>query len=409
MDLISKFLQPYFQVIIGAAYNLQQSLEGLGLSGISYAVLDENGRITNSYWSLDQAIGPLLLGLSLFAIFLAIAFVFAFRSFGKLGSKVSVLVLILPGLFSVLGLWPTLQWAPRTYVLGSGALGSPMGMLAVLITAMSSGWTIVVLLSKRLGFDDRFRHGYDQFWYAMAVATGLFFVADLDSTQNREQIRESAATSQAASTYLLNQVRQLESDCDASLFKGKLACQWAKKSQWDLSQFAHYNASLYWQFGPENMDSLYALRDKSSSHADIDALRVELNQYNTSKCPVINLGDGFAKLAPISKTCEMIPAEFCTAYPERKLASLARQYTPTDTVAIANECVIPTLSVLKRSQIQMAEIEATNKKNRHIRWLFYIFFAFLAGGKVANATIRMFQSINQVRSQRVRASIDDSC
>lgn len=400
MELMHDFLRPYFQFVVGASYSIQQSLDGLGMHGINFVERDPAGHIVNSYWSLDEAVVPILLAVSLFVCILSVVFVLAMRTLGGKGWKLGVAFLFAPGIASVLGLWPNLQWTPRVYVPGSGTLGSPMGMLTLIVMAMILGWSVNVLVTNRFKLNDKFRHGYDQFWYAMAVLTGLFFVSDLEATRNRENLKESAATSQAASAYLLSQVRQLDADCESGRYSSKLACEWAKRIQWNLTQYAHENARLYWQLGPDNMDHIYRAQNSSMSVDAIDELRLELHRFNETKCPVQNLSQGFKKMAPISKNCEMTPADFCGAYPERQLQGVD-QFKSADTVAISNECIVPTLSVLKERQISMAKIDAENDTLKHVRWLFYLFFACIAGGKVANATIRMVGENKSAKNQNL--------
>lgn len=399
MNMITAFLQPYLSAIVGAAFSLQQALEGLKIHGSNFLAADADGKIINSYWSANEAVALPLLGLLAFVCVLILGFLAAIRVLaGVRGLLLGSIALAVPGLLSLAGVWPTVQWLPRSYNVGSGELGSPWGMFALLAIALGTGWTSIVLLSKLLQLDDRFRHGYDQFWYAMAISAGLFFVADMGAAHDRERLRDSAATSQAASGYLLAQMRRLDAECELRKVQAPVACQWAKKSQWNLEQYVDFGYKLYWQLGPENSDRLYAGAIRDASSEEIQTLRQELHQYNLSKCPVKSLGAGVRQSSRVSRTCQITPASFCIAYPDIPLKGVDPSEGILHTVAIANECVVPALVALKVEQTKLAQEVTANARARHLRWLLFLFTALVAGGKVANASIRMFQAIYQART-----------
>ena len=84
-----------------------------------------------------------------------------------------------PGVFNVFGLFPDVNYIPHTSVLrGTGVLGSPWGLLPLLILSLLTGWSLVIILVDIIGLGEKFRHYYDHLWYAMAVLAGLFFVAE---------------------------------------------------------------------------------------------------------------------------------------------------------------------------------------------------------------------------------------
>lgn len=403
MNLIASFVQPYLAFILGAAYNLQQTLEGLRVHGSNYLVRNAAGQIVDSYWNASQAVALPLLGVLAFSCVLLGLFLVALRSLaGWRGVWIAVAVLGLPGLLSALGWWPEIHWLPRSYNVGSGVLGSPWGMFALLAISLSSGWTAVILATKTFALDDRFRHGYDQFWYAMAISAGLFFVTDLDATQTREQLRDSAATSQAASAYLLKQVQRLESECDSGQVALPTACQWAHRSQWSLAQYAHYGDKLYAQFGPDDASVIYGEDRAKPDAAAMQKLRQELHEYNLLRCPVRKISEGVRQYSPTSRTCEAPPASYCVAYPDVPLSGVEPQEAPMKTVAIANECVVPTLIALKAEQARLEPEVSANTRNRHLRWLFFLCTAIVAGGKVANASARLALAVQQARKATVK-------
>lgn len=396
------FLRPYLVMQLGMTYSLQQSLEGLGINKTQFEPwTDQTGSIAGTSISVDASLGlPLLAIVALSVMWFVIAMMALRALWGRLAMWLGMLFMLMPGLFSIAGAWPEIQWLPRSYVIGPGYVGSPWGMLLLQGFAITTGWALIVWLSCRLRLDDRFRHGYDQFWYALAISAGLFFVADLDANDQRENLRESAATSRAASSYLLDQVRHLDEACESGVVMLPLACEWARTSQWWLDSYAHYGERLYWQLGPEQEWSIYTGSSSTPDDKVVDALRHELHQYNLLLCPVTHLGEGISRSSRVSRFCQMPPADFCISHPSRHLSGVSPIEARSRTVAIANECVVPTLYRLKVQQASLAASVADNSRARHLRTLFFILVAFVAGGKVANASVRMTDAIRKDRSTR---------
>lgn len=400
VTFILKFLQPYILMQLGMAYSLQQALEGLGINPTKFEPWRVgNGAIVGSMLDVNASLALPILAVLLFSV---IWFFLIMRALRVLWSRsamwLGLLLLVIPGILSIVGAWPQFQWLPRTYVIGSAYVGSPWGMFLLQIFAMTTGWALVVWLTCRLGLDDRFRHGYDQFWYAFAISAGLFFVADLNTNTLRNDLRQSSATSRAASSYLLDQVQRLDVACQSGEIKLDLACEWARSTQWTLGNYAHYGEKLYWQFGPEQEWDIYKPRASSQNDKAIDKLRQELHQYNLQVCPVTDLGGGITQSSNISRTCQITPADFCTSFPLRRLAGMDATEGPLRTVAIANECIIPTLYRLKIEQSSLTAVVDDSDKTRHLRTIFFIFVSFIAGGKVANASVRMTEAIRKANA-----------
>jgi hypothetical protein len=61
------------------------------------------------------------------------------------------------------------------------------------------------------------------------------------------------------------------------------------------------------------------------------------------------------------------------------------------TVAIASECIIPLLVASRARQEKLKAVVADKARTKHFRWLFFILFSLVAGGKVTNATSRAME------------------
>jgi hypothetical protein len=61
------------------------------------------------------------------------------------------------------------------------------------------------------------------------------------------------------------------------------------------------------------------------------------------------------------------------------------------TVAIASECIIPSLVASRARQEKLQAVVEDKVRTKHFRWLFFILFSLVVGGKVANATSRAIE------------------
>ncbi len=263
-------------------------------------------------------------------------------------------------------------------------------MLAVLLLGLCVGWEVVVLATYYFRLTDKFRHGYDHVWYAMAVLTGAFFVTDLNSTSKINALRDENQVSKGASAYLLQQVRRLAQECETKTMVLPAACHWANQVQRKLEDYSDHGPRIYWRFGPKTTTEIYSPNQRLHNELDIIAIRGELEKYNQQICPVVEISARIQREAPVSNQCTHPPSEYCTALTEPlRTKDIKILHDIGTTVAIANECIIP---LLIRTRI-MQEKHVISVQNIeflwHLKWLFFIFFAILAGGKVANATARL--------------------
>lgn len=362
--------------LIGAAYNVQQTLEGAGLGSSNFLMKDGTGQITGGYWSPKEAMIFPLLAILLYCLLLSASYCAAGYALSRRkGLLISFSSLILPGVLSAFGYWPNMNFMPDTYHIGGvGSLGSPYGMATLATISLLSGWTITVLATDILGLQEKFRHAYDHLWYSMAILAGLFFVADAGTSQEMRDLQSTTKHVQQASSYLLSQLRDYAKLCRSTSMGKRVSCIWANNIQQDLIDYSVYDEKLYWKLGPKNTQQLYSSFSEKKDSTEI-TIRRELEEFNQIQCPATS-----NQMTMPSSICQRPPAEFCTGANDGNYM--------IRTVTISNECIIPTLVKLRATmEKQVATAEAA-ARTKHARWLFYILFAGLAGGKVANATAK---------------------
>lgn len=384
------FLFPYIAFLYGAAYSVQQILEGIGLASSNFLKLNDDGVIVGSYWSPAEAVTPILGLLLIYSIILTGALLAAGFVIARWrGVAVVFGVLALPGLLNIAGQWPQINYLPDSfYIGGGGALGSPLGLVPLLIISLLTGWCIIVIVYDTLYLNDKFRGYYDHLWYATALFAGIFFVADSVGNRHASHLAEENRLSRQASLYLLNQVRSYDQVCKAEGLTETPSCIWASDVQQTLNEYAAYGSGTFHLFGPTKSADIYAGNSRSVSEKEIIEIRNEIEQYNRTVCPIEELGEGIRRHARPSGVCQQVPSAFCTSFPDPP-EGLVDKYMITHSVALASECIIPTLVVSRTRQENSSAAIASNQQDRYQRWWLYIALAAVVGGKIANSTTKI--------------------
>ncbi|MGE5545328.1 MAG: hypothetical protein ACM33T_00395 [Solirubrobacterales bacterium] len=386
---MSQFFSPYIRFLIGAAYNVQQTLDGLHLHSSNFVEYGANGQIVDSYWSAQKAIVLPLGMLMILAVLICIGLLLSSYVIGRWkGVLIAILLISLPGLASLADVLPAYDLSPGEYVVsGTGILGELPGMVPLVVLALAAGWSLAVVGSDLLDLGDRYRNLFDHVWYAMAVITGLFFVGDNAASRLDEKLAEAANSRKFAAGYLARQLRDYSAECRVLGKSSTISCQWASFSQERLIEYSHQSSGLYGSVGPETTADIYQVDWKPISPGDIIALRREILATNIRVCPIVDLGNGVTRLARPSDECQRPPSDICHAFPEPLDGSDGKDYMHA-TVHVASECIVPTLIQFRQYEAKLTAQKQEIAKNKHLRWLFYICFSILAGAKVANATAK---------------------
>lgn len=384
-----KFIDPYERLYVGAYYSLMQILDGLGLA--PHAVINMT---TEGELEVSRPITAAILDPSLVLSILAVgAFCLAMLSGYVLGrskgAAVSLLVFMLPGLLSLFNLIGSYSLVPDVYHIGgTGVLGSPLGFLPISLCGVMLGWACVVIFYDTFRLTDRFRHYYDHAWFLAAILAGVFFVADSASNQDAKNLEDTTTTVRNASLYFLAQAKAYDSDCQARGRIEFLSCKWAADVQQRLSDYAEHYPGYYKEFGPRSSGDIYALVSRRLSPDEIVQVRREVSAYNDERCPVRQLAPGVMQNTVGLSICQMVPADFCIQFPDPP-KGLVDEYVSSRTVAFASECIVPTMVVLRKIQEKQMVKVSGNKEAKNYRWIFFLLFSLVVGGKIANSTTRL--------------------
>jgi hypothetical protein len=157
-----------------------------------------------------------------------------------------------------------------------------------------------------------------------------------------------------------------------------------------LNEYATSNERVFAELGPKSSSEIYKPIDLRLSEQQILTIRRELQAYNNSRCPEKARGEGWTQFSRPSGICQGPPAIFCTSYPDA-LDGHVDKNAFSRTVAIASECIIPSLVASQARHEKLKAVVADKARTKYFRWLFFILFSLVAGGKVANATSRAIE------------------
>lgn len=146
---------------------------------------------------------------------------------------------------------------------------------------------------------------------------------------------------------------------------------------------------MFVKLGPDSSATLYG--DDlyhAATPGEMDKVRLEIADYNQRLCPVEDLGNGVKMLSAPSPQCQDTPAQFCTVFPDALSGKVPQSLMGTS-VALASECVIPSLIRFRRLATRLADEAEHDHRNRNYRWMYFLGFSILLGGKLAGTTAKL--------------------
>ncbi|WP_176059077.1 hypothetical protein [Paraburkholderia sp. BCC1876] len=398
------FFTPYLLPLYGAAWNIQQSLEGLGVSSSYFVSSDPTGPALVSSWSPGVHVMAIfgLLFVAMICVFICVLWA-GYILARKKGALVALAVIILPGVLNMVGLWPIVPSVPDTFVIdGTGVLGSGWGMLPLVCLGATAGWCLLLIYADLFSSGSRFWLAYDHVWYVAGLLAGIVFVADSQVSEHARRLQESSQYSRQASAYLRGQTAAYEQWCEDNGRVNQISCRWASTVQQKLLDYSWQEPALFWRFGPTTSAEVYSIPRRNITERAMTQIRLEIAAYNRELCPVADLGHGVQQLAAPSRHCLTTPANFSRAYHE-PLDGKVNNSTFQIPLALDSEGIIPTLVMYRTEQEALWGKVEQDRRTKHFRWIYYLLFSLVIGGKIAGATTKL-AAIEKRSPQELRRS-----
>lgn len=223
----------------------------------------------------------------------------------------------------------------------------------------------------------------------LGLIAAIFFIADSQMAQHDADFRATGNDIQRASGYLLKQIETFIFRCSQNAPDRLASCSWAQHVHPILLRSAFEDPKLFVDLGPDSSAALYGSDlYHAATPEEMDQIRHEIAAYNQRLCPVQDLGRGYKQLSVASPQCEETPAQFCTAFPDA-LSGKVPETLMGVPVALASECVIPTLIRFRRMAVRLANEVGRDHRNRNYRWMYFLGFSILLGGKLAGTTAKL--------------------
>lgn len=384
--MLKFFLYPYYSMLISGAWSIAQNLSGLGMH---QSILLPMPGATSALTPTEVALACFLV-LFIYAIFLSLLlFLAGYVLQRKIGLMSIAILLILPGLLGICDIWPSTGWVSENFTIdGTGILGAPFGTVSLLLFGLLSGWAITILIVDIFTFKDGFWHAYDHVWCVAAILAGIFFVADAEMNQHRRELDQTIEKISQTSSYLLRQVELYDAWCLKNGDAASASCKWANAVQFRLYDYAYSSATSFLPgLAPKSTAQMFGDGTSPASLEEICKIRTEIAAYNRLQCPVIDLGHGRLRYS-ITTSCKPTPIAVAEAFPEY-LDGEKNSYAPNIPLALASELLVPNIIRLSVIYDKLIAKEQVCLRDKQYRWLYYIFFSIVIGGKVANATAKL--------------------
>ncbi|WP_174948494.1 hypothetical protein [Burkholderia contaminans] len=120
----------------------------------------------------------------------------------------------------------------------------------------------------------------------------------------------------------------------------------------------------------------------------VTQIRLEIAAYNRELCPATDLGHGVQQLAAPSRHCLTTPPNFSRAFHD-PLNGKVDNSTFDTPLALDSEGIIPTLVMYRTEQEALWKKVEQDRRTKHYRWMYYLLFSLVIGGKTAGATVKL--------------------
>lgn len=370
MLLLLKFLHPYLLFSNLAAWGLAQNLEGLGLFHYINDFPVRTGNEVIYPWNISpiHGVNGLCVVLTLMLIPISLLNIRAGFYLNKWAGWFCLLLWVIPGLMSLFGYVPDFHnFGPDKFQFGANFTGSTASAAANLIISLIAGWSVMMLIGA-LWKKNTFKNAYDHIWYVLGLIAALYFVVDSGLPSYKEDLSESGERTASIMQFYRTGEQNLATLCKDAEVVSQVAdlCSLAPAMKWSFQDsFLSKNILL----------ARIDLPDWVSIVASAPSFKKQIDVFNDITCSP----------GQFRANCQTVPIEMSLSEGDyrKPVAFLPPQYA----------------QALQRLHISMETADARIQeieRGHNERYFVFLLLAFVAGGKLANASRSM------VKHDRIR-------
>lgn len=358
-----QFLSPYIQLSFLASWGLAQNLEGLGIFKYFNTPPMQIGNTTFYPLVLDAKIGVASLAMLLTGYLIILFFLNVRASFylNKWVGLICLFIWFLPGLLSIFGYIPNfLAMGPDMFLLNEGFPGSMDSAAANLVICLVSGWSLILLISS-LWKKNTFKNIYDHIWYTLGLLSALFFVVDTGRSTYERSLADTDERMVLTLQLFRSAEEHLESLCTLPkvLELSPSLCSIAPELKWGVQNYLDMKSNLRARIEPPSWVAKLA-NNPIFAH--------QIRALNNWACTE-GKQPTQCKPVPIGAALSIDDINTPIAFPTPNYAEVIQHFY---------------ISMAKSDQ-RIKDIE----RGHNFRYFVFLALAFLAGGKLANASRAM--------------------
>ncbi|WP_410706577.1 hypothetical protein [Citrobacter braakii] len=358
-----QFFLPYLTLCNLASWGLAQNLEGLGIFQYLNSQPIQIGDNVVYPLNLNPVIGVTSLSITLTGI-LIVVFVLNVRAcfyLNKWVGGIGLLLWFLPGLLNLFGFLPDIRsMGPDIFRFGDGFPGSMKSAAANLLICLVSGWSIILLISS-FWKKNTFKNFYDHIWYILGLIAALYFVVDAGLPSYKADLSE--ADDRMVRTLKLFRAgeERLEILCplpEVAALSPSL-CALTPELRWNIPRYLDLNSTFRVKSESPNWTA------KLTSEP---TLAIEIEKLNIWTCT-----------HPSHKSlCQTVPTDTAMSIKDidKPIAF------PPPSYALSIQALHASM---QKADQRISEIE----RGHNTRYFVFLILAFMAGGKLANASRSM--------------------
>lgn len=361
--MLLQFFLPYLTLCYLASWGLAQNLEGLGLFKYLNTSPIQIGNAIFYPMNLNPAVGVANLSVVLTGALL-IVFLLNIRACFYLNKWVGgagLIVWLLPGLLSMFGYMPDIRgMGPDVFRFGEGFPGGTESAATNLLICLVGGWSVIMLLSS-LWKKNTFKNIYDHIWYTIGLIAALYFVVDAGLSSYKTDLADADGRMVRTLQLFGTAEKHLDVLCAVPEAAGisPALCALAPELKWSVLSYLDMNGDLRAKIEPPGWFAKLASDPR---------LAREIRALNNWACTQGQQPAQCQKV-PIDTALSIQDIDTPLAFPPSNYAEAIQQFHAS----------------MEKSDKRIRDIE----RGHNLRYFGFLIVAFLAGGKLANASRAM--------------------